>query len=558
MNNNIKNNKANNDEIMKNHQNKKFIDVNNTKNIIKNIKYNKVINIFRDNNNNNNELKPIVNNPKIEFNNKENIHNYNFEKSSNIEPLKDLALVENTIGQQKIEPMIQFQNKNLIKNDNKKEELNEIIAEKIEEKTNEEDNNKNIIEKGELDLSYNFNDDVYNVTQEQMGILDEYANKIYKKYQNNIKIKNFNINYPKWKNDVKMINNNIIFFPSKMTGKEKIKRISPIIAKQKLILEKIKKDNASRINLSLSNNNDSINKTQNNVNTFNNINYPYKLNQFNNNSIDSNGNINRRNSNNQYENDYERNYKYNSNTINNNQHNNYNIYKINNYNNRIINERYQNIYKNESQISENKSNDSNIKLYNRKIDFEPYTLDDYRQKYQNDNFRKLGGLGADIGGDAWRNRQMLLERKIQYSEYIKGDEESKRQNKKIAKVKTENNEISKTISPKKTLEFSSDKLLKEKEGKNNRKYNIIKTENNNISRQNRQFRLPLIKERFKSSQEYNINNKINLKKSFDPLYNNKIHTRNSDYEFMGMNPGNGNGKDLTEIIKQYEMNNGKI
>ena len=72
MNNNIKNNKANNDEIMKNHKNKKFIDVNNTKNIIKNIKYNKVINIFRDNNNNNNsyELKPIVNNPKIELSNK--------------------------------------------------------------------------------------------------------------------------------------------------------------------------------------------------------------------------------------------------------------------------------------------------------------------------------------------------------------------------------------------------------------------------------------------------------------------------------------------------------
>jgi hypothetical protein len=355
-----------------------------------------------------------------------------------------------------------------------------------------------------------------------------------------------------------MINNNIIFFPSKMTGKEKIKRISPIIAKQKLILEKIKKDNASRINLSLSNNNDSINKTQNNVNTFNNINYPYKLNQFNNNSIDSNGNINRRNSNNQYENDYERNYKYNSNTINNNQHNNYNIYKINNYNNRIINERYQNIYKNESQISENKSNDSKIKLYNRNIDFEPYTLDDYRQKYQNDNFRKLGGLGADIGGDAWRNRQMLLERKIQYSEYIKGDEESKRQNKKIAKVKTENNEISKTISPKKTLEFSSDKLLNEKEGKNNKKYNIIKTENNNITRQSRQLKLPLIKEKFKSSQEYNINNKINLKKSFDSLYNNKIYTRNSGYQFMGMNPGNGNEKDLSEILKQYEMNNGKI
>lgn len=213
MNNNIKTYKANKNEIIKNHKNEKPFDVNNTKNIIKNIKYNKVINIFRDDNNNNtNELKPITNNPKIEINKNEYIDNYNFEKSRNIEPLKDLALVENTIGQQKIEPMNQFQNKNLIKNDNNKKELNETIAGKIEEKVNEEENNKNIIEKGELDLTYNFNDDVYNVTQEQMGILDEYANKIYKKYQNNIKMKNFNINYPKWKNDFKMINNNIFFF----------------------------------------------------------------------------------------------------------------------------------------------------------------------------------------------------------------------------------------------------------------------------------------------------------------------------------------------------------
>ena len=542
MNNNIKIYQANNDEIMKNHKNEKFIDVNNTKNIIKNIKYNKVISIFRDNNNNN-EIKSITNNPKIENNNKENFYDYNFEKSPNIEPLKDLALIENTIGQQKIEPMNQFQNKNLIKNDNNKKDLNEIITEKIEEKANEEDNNKKI-EKGELDLTYNFKDDVYNVTQEQMGILDEHANKIYKKYQNNIKMKNFSINYPKWKNDVKIINNNIIFAPSKMAGKEKIKRISPVLAKQKLILEKIKRDNASRINLSLSNNNESINRTQNNVNTYNNNNYPYKVNNYN---INSNGNIYENNSNNQYENNYQIIYKNNSNTINNNHHYNYNIKKINNYNNRIINERYHNIYKNESKLSENKSNDSNIKSYNRKIDFEPYTLDEYNQKYKNDKLRKkLGGLGANIGGEAWRNRQMLLERKKQYSEIIKNDEENKKQNKRIIKIKTKDNsnEISKTISPKKTLEFSYD-------NKNN---NIIKTENND---NNRQFRLPLIKERFKSSQEYSINNKINLKKSFGGLYNNKIYSRNSDYQFMGMNPLKGKEKDLTEIIKQFENNNEK-
>ena len=42
MNNNIKTYKANNDEIMKKHKNEKFIDVNNTKNIIKNIKIIKI------------------------------------------------------------------------------------------------------------------------------------------------------------------------------------------------------------------------------------------------------------------------------------------------------------------------------------------------------------------------------------------------------------------------------------------------------------------------------------------------------------------------------------
>lgn len=152
---------------------------------------------------------------------------------------------------------------------------------------------------------------------------------------------------------------------------------------------------------------------------------------------------------------------------------------------------------------------------------------------------------------------MLLERKKQYSEIIKSnDEDIKKQNRKMVKVKTENNEISKsTISQNRSLEFSSDKKSNEKEGKNNNKYNIIKTENNNISRQ---LRLPLIKEKFKSIQQYSINNKINLKKSFDSLNNNRLYSRNGDYQFMGKNPGNGNGKDLTEIIKQYEMNNGKI
>ena len=41
--------------------------------------------------------------------------------------------------------------------------------------------------KGELDLTYNFDDDVFNVTQEQMKIMDGEVNKIYNKYKKNMK-----------------------------------------------------------------------------------------------------------------------------------------------------------------------------------------------------------------------------------------------------------------------------------------------------------------------------------------------------------------------------------
>jgi hypothetical protein len=73
-------------------------------------------------------------------------------------------------------------------------------------------------------------------------------------------------------------------------------------------------------------------------------------------------------------------------------------------------------------LSDNRSNNSSEKSnldnsIKRKYLFEPYTLNEYKQKYENGlSMKKLGGLGANIGGEDWRIRQKLLERKKQYSE----------------------------------------------------------------------------------------------------------------------------------------------
>ena len=453
-------------------------------NIDKNIKYNKVINAFIGNPNEK-EMKIISDDNNKEPNktskNLEDINNYNIENSKKIEPLSELLLVKNTIGQENIQPVNLFENRakennsagsvkkpdEIIKNDNninepkkegekeekkeeeEKQEEKKQEEEKKEEANNKEENKENTnneqpennneeeggeenhkvkIEKGELDLTYNFDDDVFNVTEEQMNILDGDVNRIYKRYKNYSELKNFKVNHPKLRHNIKLINNNLQFVVSPMTNEERKKRLSPIFEKQKLILEKIKKDNISRNHISISNNNDSIKGTRSKINYSNKIFSPYKINNINNNS---NGNVYKNYI--QSENNNGLSPYHNSNTISyDRQYYNYqNSINYNNDNN--INQIYQNLYNNnnsimaENRINYSNSNDKNndiIKAYKRKIIFEPYTLDDYRKKFENHyTQKKLGGLGANIGGEEWKVRQKLLERKKQYSEYIKNDEE---------------------------------------------------------------------------------------------------------------------------------------
>ena len=581
-------NKKNNLHIIKSNMIKE-----NNKKDNKDNKSNKVINALMDKDNDNNE-NDIHKDNKTNNEKKEDFFKYNFENSEKIDSIKDFVLIKNTIGQENIQPMNQFQNKRknnfgkklyemsqenkLIESKEEEEEkdsndninnINRDTNEKKEKKEeNEDENLENIrkIQKGELDLTYNFDDDVFNVTQEQMDILGGDVNKIYNKYQNIAKLKHFKIKHPYFQNSVKMINNNIEFIIPKLSKEEKKKRISPIIEKQKLILEKIKKNNISRSNMSLSNNSNTntIDHTINIINQSNRIKYPYSLNQQNNNNnnrnlytnTNTNTNMNINLNVNQYENNNVLKSSFNHYNLNNNnyRYNNNNIISYKNQNNI---QRYQNLFNYAPLTNESRSNDKIIlnDTNKRKIIYEPYTLVEYKKKYDNlKNDKKLGGLGANLGGEEWVKRQKLMERKKQYSDYVKNDndEDFKKLNNKKLKLKTQNYEITNTISSKKSSEISRDRLSEPI----HKRYNAIKTENNIGN--SKQLILPLIKERFiNKSQKKNY--KINTKRNSGNNHNNNDNNKfNSNLiSFDGIYTNNGNEKDLKELIKQYEENNGK-
>ena len=543
----------------------------NIHNIIKNNNSSKINNAIKINNENNKGynkvIKALFDNDNENYNNdinikkerfKENFYKYNFEKSQNVDSLNNLLLIKNSIGQENIEPMNKFQNR--IKNNggNKIFKIkvdNNLIESKEEEKENESPENIEIKNKdyklvnennkketkGELDLTYNFDNDVFNITQQQMDIMDGEVNKIYNRHKNKIEDKIFKMKYPFLKDK------NLYSESNHISKEERQKRLSPIIEKQKLILEKIKKDNISRSNISSSNNIDSDNQTRDKISKSNKIFYPYLNNN-------SNGNI--------YINHSQRNNNlqalfppYNQNSIQfNNDFKNNNIFP--NYHNNNI-QRYQNLFNNGSLSSENKSVISSSDKINlsksnkRKIIYEPYTLNDYKRKYEkmNKNRKIFGGLGANIGGEDWINRQKRLERKKQYANYVKSDNEEdfKKQQKIKLKLKSENYEVTKTISSKKSSDFSNGRLT---EPSNKRYYNI-RTENNIIN--NNKIKLPLIKERF--------NNKNNIKRVFDKSNSNKKYKIKESFESDKLNPLyqiSGNEKDLNELIKQYEEYNGKF
>ena len=571
---NIETHQVNIDQL-KDYHNEYLSNGSNNKSNINDHNYNKVIKVFM-NEQNEKKMKSINEEINNDLNKKEkDIYESNLSGGEKIKPLNELLLVKNSIGQESIEPinLDKFKENHSIKKisenmkENNLEELKEEekenqVDKKIEKEinNNEFDKNKDMnnnkesenknkeekeneegykvkIEEGELDLTYNFDNDTFNVTNEQMGILDGDANRIYKKYKNEVQLKNFKENHPKLQNNIKLVNNNLEFFVSPMKHEEKQKKLSSIFGKQKLILEKIKRDNNQR-NI-ITNNNDSINQTKIKINKSNKIIYRYKLNQLNNNN---NGNfyINQ----NQSENKHVLSPYYNNNTISNDRS--YLIHRIYPYNRNS--QRYQNIFNKEVLLSDNRSNNSSEKnnldySIKRKYLFEPYTLNEYKQKYENGlSMKKLGGLGANIGGEDWRIRQKLLERKKQYSEYIKNDENFKnRQNRKKIQLKKENSEVSRTIISKKSSD-SKERMTESSKKINNK--NEINADKGN------QLKLPLIKQSSKINQNLNRKNEYYDK--------NRVYKGKQNYEFMGMIPKFENNKDLNQLIQQYEEYNGKI
>ena len=434
------------------------------------------------------KIKEVFKDNDIKDNNKDNdeynkqLYNLNFS-SKNIETFQNFSLFKNSIESEKYEPEFQkkkekiFSSKKNIKYIDKNNINKDNQRDNLENKTERQTTQKNNII-SEKDKKNNFNEDILNVTQDQMKIFDDGVNKLYNNHKNDLKLKIFQINHPYLQN-IKLINNNIESTTSSMTKEQ---RIFPIIQKQKLILKKIQENNNSKNNSSISRNiNDSISHSTENKNN--------KLNK----------------------------YLFNKSSKK-------NIIQLTLDNN-------QNIFDNKSSAEKSKNNSTEkINITKRKnIEYKPYTLVQYKNKYEKNNLKILGGLGANLGGEEWNKRQRLFERKKLYSDFIKNDEEFYHFNKK---------KIIKIINKKK------DDAKKEFDDSNHDyKYKIFKTENNIINN-NKELKLPLLSQRNKSIQ------RIKLKRNKNK--NNQILNINQEHELEGSE------KDLKQLIKQYEEYNEKL
>ena len=435
------------------------------------------------------KIKEVLKDNDIKDNNKDNdeynkqLYNLNFSSKNNIESFQNFSLFKNSIESEKYEPEFQkkkekiFSSKKNIKYIDKNNINKDNQRDNLENKTERQTTQKNNII-SEKDKKNNFNEDILNVTQDQMKIFDDGVNKLYNNHKNDLKLKIFQINHPYLQN-IKLINNNIESTTSSMTKEQ---RIFPIIQKQKLILKKIQENNNSKNNSSISRNiNDSISHSTENKNN--------KLNK----------------------------YLFNKSSKK-------NIIQLTLDNN-------QNIFDNKSSTEKSKNNSTEkINITKRKnIEYKPYTLVQYKNKYEKNNLKILGGLGANLGGEEWNKRQRLFERKKRYSDFIKNDEEFYHFNKK---------KIIKYINKKKEY------VKKEFDDSNHDyKYKIFKTENNIINN-NKELKLPLISQRNKSIQ------RIKLKRNKNK--NNQILNINQEHELEGSE------KDLKQLIKQYEEYNEKL
>lgn len=429
----------------------------------------------------------------------EQLYNLDF-KSKNLESFKNFSLIKNSIGVEKLDLNFQnikekFESKkknnmneiNSEKNNIPKDDLNKHLDNAYKKENNIYNNNQIIIES---DNKNNFNEDILNVTQDQMKIFDDHVNKLYNNHINNIKLKIFQINHPHLHN-IKIINNHVEQISSSMTKEQ---RILPVLQKQKSILKKIQENNVSRSNSSISKiNND---PTEHSV--------PNRENKLI--KIFSKRNFNK--------NKFELFPSYNPRTLDNN----------------ILSENYSTSENDKNNSKEKKS----LKLQ-KNINFKPYTLEQYKRKYENNNNMRLilGGLGPNLGGKEWNEKKKMNDIKKIYSDNVKSDNEYNMLNKKSIKLKNKKNDDSKSIISKKDSEFSS------YETKNSNRYRIFKTENNIVN--NEELKLPLINQRFRSNNK----NKLKIIKK-----NNKdIYNINQEHELEGSE------KDLRQLIKQYEQYN---
>ena len=412
----------------------------------KNKQIEKIKNVFKDNDvdGKNKQENEIIN---------QQIFNLNFN-SKNIEPFSNFSLIKNSIENEKFDQI--YQNKKEKFSPSKKTNHlnnNDIIVDNSNNYVGEENSrNKDMISneiKKDLNKN-NFNEDILNVTQDQMKIFDDEVNKLYNSHKKNIQLKIFQINHP-YLHNIKFINSSL----DKNTNDS---------MENSMTNKNIK---SNRLNFRKS-------SIKNKLDLF----HPHTR-KNNNNSLDN--------------------------------------------------------YSSSENIKNNLSEKMNLKQ-RKHINFKPFTLQQYKNKYENNNNIKilLGGLGANLGGEEWNKKKKILERKKQYSEYIKNDNEFIILNKKKIKLKNHKNEEVKTITSKKDSEFSND-------SNNCYKNKIFKTENNIIN--HKKIQLPLINQRF------NSNSKIKLKRKSDYNSINKMNQEN-DFE--------GSEKDLKQLIKQYEEYNEKL
>ena len=468
-------NKSNNSNIDKNNIKNKIL---NNKNSNNDITMNQSINKQRENDINNNSL----NNYKEEINEDNNLHNN-----------------------------VSLNNENKNNNEEKDYETSQITQKKKKKIIPKNLNESDIIS---CSLS---DDSSFNVTHQQMDILNKEANKFYDKLNRKLTNRIFNLKHPY------LIRGN-----QNSYYEEKKKLLEPLIKKQKELLKKNLRKNKSKRDLDQSKLNSS-NMTNNNNNNSS-RDFMTQIPYYNNNTPNKNNQnqINLNYMNNMYTSvNMPQIQLYNSyNNLNNNSQNqlipniiNQNLPIINNnlFNNNLNNSNNNiNNNINNQDNSINKNNNGNLTKL-KKIRYKPHTLKEYQENLKNSNYRYPASLGSNIGSPQWELEHKKLEKKFDYCKSVQ--------------------KIDKDIKTKKLFDTKQLNKSEEKKTKQKKKELNISLENkNNIKENNNENRM-------KTEQGINKNN---LKK-LPPINSNrrKLQLRNRNIPI-----DSDNEEELNKIISQ--------